>query len=465
MIGDRSWPCFLAVTTFPGLLICACHGVPCSAIRTNNHLVDRASQLSPELWARILRLAGPDLCGLYANFEFQWPFLETVSTMWALQKRHRGLQLVCKVFRNVFIAYPVFSEAIALAGARQTSLPSLLSWLGNHSSSVRTLASGASGAGGSAWHLEMVLASLVAPAPALHTLIASGASPRAMAVLPVFTSLQQCDLTAPHHGTDALLDLSPLQALPSLETLKLQRGEFCNLHALPYLTLLRVAESSVESQQNTLFARSLRELCVVHSRIEGFHVSGVCACMVLDRLDILNSKIGALQGHHNVAFDVRVNHSFQVPESMTSLTSLSSLSVQSGVRQSHRWVYMLTSLTAIDFKSYGVANLTIPAELTQLQGLQAFRVSGRESGLDASTLILQVDWDLMLHLKDVNIIWHTIICDVKILQLASAKSLVSVEFDACMPADQTTMHNMALLAHAAAFQPNKYISVNGHVEI
>lgn len=142
----------------------------------------------------------------------------------------------------------------------------------------------------------MALTSLVHAPPRLNTLITYGAPPRAMIVLPIFTSLQHCDLTAPETDNNAPLDLSSLQALPKLQHLKLQQGKFCNLHAAAYLTSLAMYEGSVTSNnQDCACANSLRKLSVKESKILGFHAMGVCACTALEWLEIQDSVIGATQ--------------------------------------------------------------------------------------------------------------------------------------------------------------------------
>ena len=103
-----------------------------------------------------------------------------------------------------------------------------------------------------------------------------------MAVLPLFTSLQRCDLAVPDTVTGTPLDLLPLQALPALQNLTLQEGKFCNLHAASYLTKLVIDESSVGSRQDCTFAGSLCRLYVADSKIVNFHSLGVCACTALE---------------------------------------------------------------------------------------------------------------------------------------------------------------------------------------
>ena len=416
--------------------------------------VDRSSHLSPELWAHIFSLIGADICGLYGNL---YPFVTIVDEIWVQQKQYRELQLVCKIFRDVFVAHPTLSEAVALPRVPQTALPCLLAWLRNQSSSVKVLASEGD-------YLDMALTSLIHATPPLGMLITCGATPRAMAVLPIFTSLQLCDLTAPDTDTGALLDLLPLQALPNLQHLKLQQGKFANLHAAAYLTNLAIVGSTVRSRQDCLAAGSLRQLSVKGSTMVAFHSLGVCACTALEWLDIQDSVICSTQGDNTLHLKTAYH---DIPASITSLTSLDDITIQAGFEQSYDWLYELTTLTALRFRCYSRDNysppLTLSDRLTRLQRLQILDVSGvlLSTNSCAPTLDLQVDWELMHHLSQVRFMGQIIACDVRILQLAWA-NLTALEFHECMPGGTVSMRNMVLLAHrAAVHNPNMAFLVDG----
>ena len=410
--------------------------VPC---RLGRHLVDRASQLSPELWARIFHYIESDIRGLFGTYP--------PDDIWdAEQKPYRRLQLVCKTFRDVFAAVPALSEAVAFPNAPHTLLPSLLAWLRSQSSSVRILAAEGS-------YLDVALASLGIPSPPLQNLMAWEASPMAMAILPIFTSLQSCDLFSHSTHENAPLDLSPLQALPRLQQLHL-KGSFCNLHAAAHLTSLWIYSSSiVGSQQDCRFASTLRKLTVFDSDIQDFHSSGLCACMALECLSIRDSVIGATQG--NETLQLQVDNQFHIPDGITSLTSLADVTVHpqnSPVQESYEWLFVLASLTALYFNPTPQASLTIPGGLTKLQRLlQRLAVTApRQQELDFPTLTLQVNWDSMLLLKQVKFTRQIIVCDRKILQFYLMKSLVVLKFTHCVLQDKLSGQTMACLAHSIA---------------
>ena len=410
--------------------------VPC---RVGRHLVDRASQLPPELWGRIFCHIQSDIRGLFGTYPPNGIWEEE-------QKPYRQLQLVCKRFRDLFAAVPFLSEAVALPNAPHTLLPSLLAWLRSQSSSVRILAAEGS-------YLDVALASLGIPSPPLQNLIAWRASPKAMAILPIFMSLQSCDLSSPNTDANAPLDLSPLQALPRLQQLHLSTGSFCNLHAAAHLTSLWISSSSiVGSQQDCRFAGTLRNLNVFDSDIQGFHSSGVCACMALECLNIRDSVIGATQG--NETLQLQDNNQFHIPDGITSLTSLAAVTVhpqKSAVQQSYDWLFVLTSLTALCFHLSPKASLTVPDGLSRLQRLQRFAVTApRQEELDFPTLTLQVDWDLMLLLKQVKFIRQIIICDRKIMQLPLVKSLVVLKLTHSVLRGKLSLQDMTRLGNSIA---------------
>lgn len=91
--------------------------------------------------------------------------------------------------------------------------------------------------------MDMAPASLVIPSPPLNRLLAYNTSQQALAVLPLFTSLQVCKLRPAATDSVDPLDLLPLQVLPGLQHLKLCQGDFCNLHAAACVTKLSISHA------------------------------------------------------------------------------------------------------------------------------------------------------------------------------------------------------------------------------
>ena len=188
------------------------------------------------------------------------------------------------MFRDIFVVYPVLRSSCPTRHSLNFN-PLLLVWLRRHSSYINMLASDG------LW-LDMALTSLAKSVPPLNKFKAHTHARITMAALPVFTSLQFCDLVAPCTNPRTPLDLLPLQALPASQHLSLQEGHFCNLYSASGLTNLFMKDRAVLSQQGcTAMAGSVRRLCTISSKVDDLHSLGVCACTALDLLEFSNLMI------------------------------------------------------------------------------------------------------------------------------------------------------------------------------
>ena len=423
----------------------------CRSACRDSHPLDDVSQLAPELWTRIFSQIATDIDSMYQDSG-------SPDEIWPEQAHFRGLQLVCKTFRNIFTEYPMLSEAVALPDIPPSLIPSLLAWLRSHSSSIRLLASNG------LW-LDMALASLaISMPPLLASLIATDCvETTTMAILPVFTCLQLCDLTT-HNIQGTPLDLLPLQALPALQHLKLRHGEFCNLYSASYLTNLFIAESTVWSRQDCSFAGSLRSLHIEGSEVEGFHSKGVCACTSLELFELSELKVGARQG--NEMLQHQMYKQMHIPHSITSLTSLRSVKIlvmQYDSPQPYDWLCALTTLTSLCIVSRSCSFFIVPDALTRLQQLQSFTVTRLAMSTRCPPIMkLQVDWRWMQQLKEVRFIGQSVVCDGKILCLALVKSLKVLEVSACVPRCDVSKQNMAFLADCIALHNPQMAFIDLH---
>ena len=164
---------------------------------------------------------------------------------------------------------------------------------------------------------------------------------------------------------------------------------------------------------------------------------------------------------------LQTDHQYQIPDSITILTSLNDVTVcveeLSTLQQSHDWLYTLTTLTALQFKARHGSSLEVSDGFTKLQRLYRFVVTASERPC-TSNLNLQVNWGLMQQLIQVSFVGQKIVCDGKILSLALAESLLVPELLECMPADTVSMHNMALLAQRVSIlNPHLVFFLNGQM--
>ena len=205
----------------------------------------------------------------------------------------------------------------------------------------------------------------------------------------------------------------------------------------------------------------LRSFTFDGSNIVKFHALGVCACTALECLDIGNSIIAATQS--NQTFQLQAGQ--QIPDSITSLIFLTDLTVDvmtSSVQQPYDWVRALTTSTCLSFKPMLGASLTEPCRLTMLQRLQNFVVASWENAYaPVPSLALQLEWNLMQHLKEVRIVGQIIMCKAMLLHIGLVKSLKVLQLDRCTPADTVSMHNLASFAYwVAVLKPPPIFSMN-----
>ena len=183
-------------------------------------------QLPLEVWARIFQFlrAGND-----ENLTCILPFkAHLVAQATADQTHFHQLKLVCSKFRDAFAEHPELSNRVILRQSTGHPVASgILLWIQRWRSSIRQFIcfSGEE-------HQEMLIGVLACPDSVLNFIHLINASQNSIYALPMFSSLIRCDF----HAQQGQLDLTALQALPSLKELRLSGGRFSGVPAcLPYL--------------------------------------------------------------------------------------------------------------------------------------------------------------------------------------------------------------------------------------
>lgn len=128
------------------------------------------------------------------------------------------LPMVCTRFASVFKQHPYLHECIKISRIASTSLPSLLIWIRQYGSHVKTYIHFQD------CSVQVVLGTLLSRDAPLR-MVELDAPSEAIPLVSAFTTLQQCKL----HSSSGKLDLEPLQALPNLHDLYLADGDFHNM--------------------------------------------------------------------------------------------------------------------------------------------------------------------------------------------------------------------------------------------
>ncbi len=197
-------------------------------------------------------------------------------------------------------------------------VPSLYAWLNHHRTSVRGFCANYLQTSGS---LNVALALFAKPGSCLTAITLETTCAPTLYLLSVMTSITTCDLLAP---SEQPLDLTPLQALPSLGSLLLESGAFSNIHVLAHLTDLMLMNASASAHKDCSFASELRSLALDNATVQGFHRNGLVACRELQVLACYGSAVETIGAAEILNTCVMSSH---FPASFSLLTSLSEVKI------------------------------------------------------------------------------------------------------------------------------------------
>lgn len=131
------------------------------------------------------------------------------------------------------------------------------------------------------------------------------------------------------------LSLQPLQALPRLSTLVLQRGNFSGLDSIQHLTRLQMQNAKVEASNDFVLIENLSHLHVVDwGGLFGLHTLGVFSCKRLVHLYVKGGLIAAENDNH---WPASLENKNEISPSLTNLTLLTCLKLHPGIRSGPVW--------------------------------------------------------------------------------------------------------------------------------
>ena len=241
------------------------------------------------------------------------------------------LRLVSRRFSQTFRQYPLLNQSLLVCGPLPLQqLSTLLHWTHKHAGSIEKVVF----ARESSSCQDVVLAVLVAArTPVLSlSLWAPSLSGTVRSLLPSFSSLTRCGFNS---ARGDVLDLMPLQALPSLTDLCLQGpGLFTGLHLLPHLTSLTLEDTVVGRVENPSYSclSTLRHLDLTSSALYGLDSEGLVACKALESLYCDDCIVGARDEAQALLFrsDVQFDTTY-FPAAMTTLTLLTQIELDIGL--------------------------------------------------------------------------------------------------------------------------------------
>jgi len=278
----------------------------------------------------------------------------------------------------VFEQYPILSQWMILPETfAASSLPSVLKWLHHFGSAVQGVSCKSTAAA------EAVLTPLTWPGSRIHTIHILSASPSMLHVLSVMTSLTTCDLL---NEFGRPCDLTPMQALPNLNSLYLQDGTFLNIHTLAHLTELRLSEVEMQTDAAWACCTSLKQAHWHKSFVQGLHPEGLVACSNLQNVSMVNVVVTAIDLPYSERLCL-ARKSPRIPKSISRLTDLTHLQLgmdgPGGAELQVSQLYQLSSLAHFSF--IGSSALHLELGLSQLTNLVC--LSCRSSALQVVQVV------------------------------------------------------------------------------
>lgn len=356
------------------------------------------------------------------------------------------LRLVCKQFKNVVDGNPELATQLFLREYfPSTGVGSLVRWIDNHRSAVRTFFSVSESP-----VTEVALAAFVTASAGVEDIELHLVSEVSFGLLTAFKSLRRCALNRTFGQRDDSLDLSPLQALSQLQSLTLWEGAFGGLGSLAHLSSLDVS-GNADCGMQCLFLHSLKSLTVHGSgELTGLGALGLSGCLNLQSLTCLGGRIVADVANHSLVLDTDAH----VPVSLSRLTYLTYLHLgQCNGQQpdtiSNTWIYNLMDLQNLTLGEVA-RDCVLSSMVTALTKLTRLLI--RMSGAVESILDLRhVPWKHMHALHTLEV-WHTerLHCDKELLGLLELQSLRSIRFCNVRPVDAESFEACGALLHQMA---------------
>ncbi len=243
--------------------------------------------------------------------------------------------------------------------------------------------------------------------------------------------------------------------LPSLHKLFLTEGEFTSDHLPLHLTNLTLQECELHTTQACACLTLLVKLRVISSVLTLVGPGDLSACEELQLLDVNRGQIRMDSADDWLNCSAESLNQF--PTNWSALTSLSVLYIViAGITLDPeldlRCFYCLTSLQRLRLYS-DTTCLYVSSGLTDLQRLTSLTLSAKAYMDEDSEVYvrLDVEWQRMQRLQNLNIYRHDIFCNDSILGLTQLQQLQHVHFKKCKPyADDFSFRCLSILMYRLA---------------
>ena len=396
-----------------------------------------AAELPLEVWAKVFAHLQPRSPSKYQ------PFVRVQYYDLAAQSRLCQLPSVCKSFKDVFKQHPELPCHVFLKEHFPVPLlPSLISWLQHRNTSIQSLTSACK----DIQVMEEVCKALAGPWSRLAAISCKATSALQLTPWATCTRLKDCTLQA---ACDQGIDLTPLQALLELESLRLCSGSFYNMSAPKHLTALDIANCDIVTG-GLGFVQTLLKLRVHKSQIKIISDPSLYACALLHTLDLVDCSILATGLDENIVIQTTLDMS--ISDKLSCLRCLTHLTIDIRSQSSHldmQWLYQLTGLEHLQLKV--CANVDLDERLQALSRLSVLSV---ETSRKPVWVLFAFDWCALTALQSVSICVDHFQCSTKMLALTKLKCLKAFTFQGTPSGYATACIWSVLLYRLAGLRPD-----------
>lgn len=261
------------------------------------------------------------------------------------------------------------------------------------------------------------------------------------------------------------LDLTPLQALPSLRSLVLKNGSFFSLNAVAHLSSLSIVQCQIRMGS---FVTPLEKLFISDSRIDGFGSRDLSACQSLEHLTLINSFLSPAQTD---LYGDQYMDPYPEKENISHLSGLTGLKTLrldfAGIQAKALnvdWLYHLVQLGKLKLVHKG--SLVLSEGMGSLSKLMSLSIDSTQRQVPgqrcciAPHTVFKFEWRKLGALRHVEVCGDFVV-DLRLLDLITLKHLQHVNFEG-HPLNRSSVSAFAICTYRlAALRSEVHVKIHG----
>ena len=403
------------------------------------------------------------------------------------QRRFFQLPLVCRRFRDVFLGSVDLPQVLVIQqNLSESASSSLKTWLQPHAAHLQSITSLCAD--------NRTIETLLALLATSHLRLTSAScvinSNQQLAALGCLRHLTACTLQTSLHKVALFpgvwiqpqqptqwLDLTPLQCLPSLQSLVLKNGRFLCLSAVTRLTSLSTFQCHVKMGYGK-FDMPLEKLFISESLFTGFGSRELSSCQSLEHLTLIDCSLkSAFQEQSDICISARDDKTI-IPADLSEMTGLKALHVSVFGGQAKAltldWLYHLIHLERLKLVHQG--KLILSEGMGALSKLMSMSIDcGRKPATgqpqpgvrvhsapvhSAPHTVLSFDWHKLGALRHLEVFGDFVV-DLKLLNLTTLRHVQSISFEG-HPWNRSSVSAFAIFMYRlAALRSDIQVKIHG----